>query len=32
MVYNSLRDTLVPGYPELNTQSVIVKFTRLFRF
>ena len=32
VVYNSLRDTLVPGYPELNTQSFIVKFTRLFRF
>ena len=32
MVYNSLRDTLMPGYPELNTQSFIVKFTRLFRF
>ncbi len=32
VVYNSLRDTLAPGYPELNTQSFIVKFTRLFRF
>ena len=32
VVYNSLRDTLVPGYPELNTQSLIAKFTRLFRF
>ena len=32
VVYNSLRDTLVPGYPELDTQSFIVKFTRLFRF
>ena len=32
VVYNSLRDTLIPGYPELNTQSFIVKFTRLFRF
>ena len=32
VVYNSLRDTLAPGYPELDTQSVIVKFTRLFRF
>ena len=32
VVYNSLRDTLAPGYPELNTQALIVKFTRLFRF
>ena len=32
LVYNSLRDTLMPGYPELDTQSFIVKFTRLFRF
>ena len=32
VVYNSLRDTLAPGYPELNAQSFIVKFTRLFRF
>ncbi len=32
VVYNSLRDTLAPGYPELETQSFIVKFTRLFRF
>ena len=32
VVYNSLRDTLMPGYPELNSQSFIVKFTRLFRF
>jgi len=32
LVYNSLRDTLMPGYPELNTQAFIVKFTRLFRF
>ena len=32
VVYNSLRDTLFPGYPELETQSFIVKFTRLFRF
>ncbi len=32
IVYNSLRDTLVPDYPELNAQSFIVKFTRLFRF
>ncbi len=32
LVYNSLRDTLAPGYPDLDTQSFIVKFTRLFRF
>ena len=32
VVYNSLRDTLMPGYPELDTQALIVKFTRLFRF
>ena len=32
VVYNSLRDTLAPGYPELNAQSFIVKFIRLFRF
>ncbi len=32
LVYNSLRDTLAPGYPELDSQSLIVKFTRLFRF
>ncbi len=31
LVYNSVRDTLLPGYPEDN-QSFIVKFTRLFRF
>ncbi len=31
LVYNSVRDTLLPGYPEDN-QSVILKFTRLFRF
>ena len=32
LVYNSLRDTLTHGYPDLDTQSFIVKFTRLFRF
>ena len=32
LVYNSVRDTLMPGYPELDTQAFIVKFTRLFRF
>ncbi len=32
LVYNSIRDTLTPGYPDLDTQSFIVKFTRLFRF
>ncbi len=32
VVYNSVRDSLVPGYPELETQTLIVKFTRLFRF
>ncbi len=32
LVYNSLRDTLAPGVPEHDTQSFIVKFTRLFRF
>ena len=32
LVYNSIRDALVPGYPELETQSFIVKFTRLLRF
>ncbi len=31
LVYNSVRDTLLPGYPEDN-QSLILKFTRLFRF
>ncbi len=31
LVYNSVRDTLLPGYPE-NNQSLILKFTRLFRF
>jgi len=31
LVYNSVRDTLLRGYPEDN-QSFIVKFTRLFRF
>lgn len=32
VVYNSLRDTLMPGYPEWNTRSFIVNVTRLVRF
>ena len=32
LVYNSLRDSLAPGRFDLDTQSFIVKFTRLFRF
>lgn len=32
VVYNSQRDTLAPGYPDLESRSLIVKFTRLFRF
>ena len=32
VVYNSVRDSLAPGYPDLDAQSFIVKFTRLFRF
>ena len=32
VVYNSQRDTLAPGYPDLESRSLIFKFTRLFRF
>jgi hypothetical protein len=32
VVYNDQRDTLSPGYPELQNRAFIVKVNRLFRF
>ncbi|MGH9336779.1 MAG: hypothetical protein ACRD21_23815 [Vicinamibacteria bacterium] len=32
VVYTDGRDTLTSGFPSLDTQSFVVKFTRLFRF
>jgi hypothetical protein len=32
IVYSDGRDTLVGGFPRLETRSLVVKFTRLFRF
>ena len=32
VVYDEQRDTMIRGYPELDTRAFIVKITRLFRF
>ena len=32
VVYDEQRDTMIRGYPELDTRAFIVKLTRLFRF
>ena len=32
VVYDEQRDTMIRGYPELETRAFIVKITRLFRF
>jgi hypothetical protein len=32
VVYSDGRNTLSPGFPQLETQRLIVKLTRLFRF
>ena len=32
VVYTDERDTLKPGYPELQNRALVVKFNRLFRF
>ena len=32
VVYNDQRDTLTPGFPELQNRAVIVKINRLFRY
>ena len=32
VVYDEQRDTMIRGYPELDTRAFIIKITRLFRF
>jgi hypothetical protein len=32
VVYSDGRDTLSSGFPELQDRSLVIKFTRLFRF
>jgi hypothetical protein len=32
VVYNESRDTLQPGFPDLQDRALIIKFNRLLRF
>jgi hypothetical protein len=32
VVYNDQRDTLRPGFPDLQNRAIIVKVNRLFRY